>query len=228
VILLHLNLPNTYVQQPLRELAQELNLPLLDVRERFERKVEEHSAGVKEAAPLAPAGCCTEEHREETSLVFRAVPSEPLAEGERVYWMEFYPQLTGSAQPVNMYDDGTNGDERAGDGVWSLELAGTPPGPINYAFLTAKESTAESGITIDYARKAFTHFYAVSPDDRHPGSRWFSPLHPLPADPFSSLMVAGDPVHPNPAGHLLIAGELAPLVESVSAGLPDADEKDAG
>ena len=60
--------------------------------------------------------------------------------------------------------------------------------------------------------KAFYSYYDVNLSRIAPGSLWVSPTHHLEDVPFSSMVLQGDPVHPNIRGHEMIAEHLAPMI----------------
>jgi len=101
----------------------------------------------------------------------------------------------GDAVPnrVRMYDDGTHGDQKAGDGVWSY-AATLPAGrPIFYVYTNSGRPGQWEGLDVPYIRSVDV---AAGPREE--------PLY-APVETFGRAYLQADPWHTNAAGYQLIA-----------------------
>ncbi len=213
VILLNLDLPNVYVREPLRELARDFNLPLLDVRQLFQDLSAEEQSQTGQFPTVLAAGIYPLLDGKQKNLLFRVHSKSELEHDEGIFLLEYYPVLTELAQPLLMFDDGTHGDEVAGDRIWTLELQSEDNQDVNYTFLRQKiDPQTGAAPMIEPIIKAFYSYYDVNLSRIAPGSLWVSPTHHLEDVPFSSMVLQGDPVHPNIRGHEMIAEHLAPMI----------------
>ena len=123
------------------------------------------------------------------------------ASGRPPFVMGNQPQL-GSFTPnrVELYDDGSHGDQRAADGVFSRLVALAAPGVVTYAFSNGETPGSWTGLE-NYRLRAFE----VRAGDM---GRLVAP----PVAEFGRRDLRSDPSHPDAAGHQAIANALAPLV----------------
>src|SRR5262249_10636632 len=100
----------------------------------------------------------------------------------------------GSATPntVQMYDDGTHGDQRAGDGVWSLAVGATPGTPVFYLYTNSGTPGVWNGLDVPEIR-AFTV-------PATPGATIYRPI-----ETFGRIYMQADSWHTDAAGYELIA-----------------------
>src|SRR5262249_4911327 len=137
----------------LRKIADELNVPLVDslqliggARERIERELEANlglkpDSSSSAALPLGSGG---------TSVVFR-VDRGTVDVPKRLSIVGTHEQL-GSIVPntVAMHDDGTGGDQKAGDGVWTF-TANLPSGrPVFYVYTNSGEAGRWEGLDLPH------------------------------------------------------------------------------
>jgi hypothetical protein len=125
-----------------------------------------------------------------------------------------------------MYDDGTHGDQRAGDGVWSLAATAQPGTPVFYVYTNSGTPGVWNGLDVPEIR-AFTV-------PANAGRTVYRPI-----DTFGRVYVQADSWHPDAAGYDLIAhavlarvmdlGRVAPrrsaragAVDDLAAGRADA------
>jgi len=114
------------------------------------------------------------------------------------------PQLGNFApNTVSMHDDGTHGDERAGDGVWSLAATFTPGSRLAYVYTNSGTRGRWEGLDIPHIRNVI-----VPPS---PGRR---PVY-LPIETFGRLYMQADDWHTDAAGYDLIARAVVDAVARV-------------
>ena len=186
----------------LRRIASDEHLPLVDslaivasARERLERDIETR-LGLRQAystgsEPVAPSGQAL------TRVVFRvsrgdyAVPRAMSISGTD-------PQL-GAVEPnaVAMRDDGQDGDERAGDGVWSLAAAFAPGTHLTYVYTNSGTRGKWEGLDVPHLRDVVV---PASPD----GSTVY-----LPIETFGRVYMQADDWHTDASGYDLIARAVA-------------------
>src|SRR5262249_44226793 len=101
----------------LKELSAELNLPLVDWSDMLARASQNQVAGRERHLGVARSSAISvpdEDHL--MDVVFR------VSQGAQRMYISGSPPSLNSFQPntLSMYDDGTHGDEVAGDKIWSL------------------------------------------------------------------------------------------------------------
>ena len=118
------------------------------------------------------------------------------------------PQL-GSLVPnaVPMRDDGTNGDEHAGDGVWSLTASFAPGTRVVYMYTNSGARGRWEGLDVPHIRQVLV---PASPDG--------NPVY-LPVDTFGKIYMQADNWHTDASGYDLIARAAADAIVSAAADL---------
>jgi lysophospholipase L1-like esterase len=115
------------------------------------------------------------------------------------------PQL-GNLVPnrVLMHDDGSNGDERAGDGVWSLSVSLPAGAALSYVYTNSGRTGVWEGMDVPAIRHATV-----------PAASEHEVVY-LPIETFGELYMQADSWHTNAKGYDLIADavarEVAPLL----------------
>lgn len=117
------------------------------------------------------------------SLLRVRVPPES---GEIV--VRYGAALSPETTDVPMYDDGSNGDQQAGDGIWSRTIS-VPPGSIRYAFY---RRTPDGELVKEY-RDTYIESLRMLP----------SSLNVI--DEFGKIFLQSDYAHPDEEGALLVA-----------------------
>src|SRR5262249_35604906 len=188
----------------LKAVAADTHVPLVDslqlvadARAKMERDVESRLALAHSTAPQAPGGT---QAPALTRVIFRvargqyAVPRAMSIAGTD-------PQL-GDASPntVLMHDDGTGGDERAIDGVWSLETTFPPETHLSYVYTNSGTPGRWEGLDVPPIRSVVI---PPSPDG--------VPVY-LPVETFGEVYMQADEWHTNAAGYELIAREVAEVI----------------
>jgi lysophospholipase L1-like esterase len=162
---------------------------LLDVR----RKIEEEIEAKLQLQPSNEQRLPLQGEIEVIFRVYQGTCSVPKA----IYIVGAHETL-GNLVPntVTMYDDGTHGDQRAGDGVWSY-TARFPPGTV--VFYTYTNSGAEGkweGLDVPAIRR-------FKVETTKTGQRVYAPI-----DTFGKMYMYADAWHTNAAGSELIAEAL--------------------
>jgi lysophospholipase L1-like esterase len=108
------------------------------------------------------------------------------------------PQL-GDVEPnaVLMHDDGTGGDERAGDDVWSLAATFVPGTRLTYVYTNSGARGRWEGLDVPHLRNVTV---PPSPDGR--------PVY-LPIETFGRVYMQADDWHTDAVGYDLIARAVA-------------------
>src|ERR1700730_3255196 len=156
-ILLHNELrPGSPYQAALRRISQEENVPLVDNCELLLAARQHIEAELEQRLGLQPSLVDVEKNVEKNSggveLVFRVYTgNRPVATS--MYITGPYPQL-GDATPntVQMYDDGTHGDEKAGDHVWSLAVKFSPGQKVFYVYTNSGEKGKWQNVDVPKVR----------------------------------------------------------------------------
>jgi len=138
------------------------------------------------AAPAAARG------EGEVDVVFRVAADRQAAPGD-IFIVGAHPAL-GALVPnrVAMYDDGTHGDQRAGDGVWSYTAALAPSQRLAYVYTIGGREGQWEGLDVPALRTV-----AV---DGPAGRRLYRPI-----ESFGKLYLQADAWHTDATGYDLIA-----------------------
>jgi hypothetical protein len=148
------------------------------------------STGPSSPAPPAPGAL--------TQVVFRVSHGAfPVAGAMSIVGTD--PQL-GNRVPnvVLMHDDGTSGDERAGDGVWTAMASLLPGTRVSYVYTNSGGRGRWEGLDIPHLRSV------VVPARRAPAY--------LPVETFGRLYMQADDWHTDATGYDLIARAVAKAV----------------
>jgi hypothetical protein len=182
----------------LKEISKELNLPLVDWSDLLARasqsQIADRERGLGIARSLATA---IPDKKPVIEVVFRVY--QGIADvSQRMY-------ITGSHSSLNafepntlpMYDDGTHGDEVAGDKIWSLKVRLPPDSTTLYTYTNSGTRGEWNGLDMALVRQ-------VDPG-RFLGGK-------LPLDEFGTANMHADPWHTNAEGNSIVANELASIV----------------
>jgi hypothetical protein len=189
----------------LRRISAEKNVPLVD----SETLVADASA--KMASDLETRLALTPEVRRpgpfgpgNTTVVFRVYRGAyPVASAMSIAGND--PQL-GDLAPntVLMHDDGAGGDQRAGDGVWSLTASFAPGTRLSFVYTNSGAHGRWEGLDVPHIRHLVV-----------PRSTDGQPVY-LPVDTFGRIYMQADDWHTDATGYDLIARAVADAV----TGLP--------
>ncbi|MBN2326156.1 MAG: hypothetical protein JXR73_03310 [Candidatus Omnitrophica bacterium] len=211
-IVLNLDLPNTWVREPLQRLHEELDVAYLDVQSLFhaQSRPDPRTESLRQA--LRKEGIDSLADRPKTTLLFRVWIPEEIT----IQTISFL-LLNSSVHPfpwqIRLFDDGSHGDEQAGDRVWSGRIEWESNEIVDYCFLT--ERLPDEQPLYENSLKALRYYHYADLRDIPPGAEWISPIHTLNRLPFEHLMIPGDVIHPNAQGHQVIAENLAPIVREI-------------
>ncbi|MGI6456262.1 MAG: SGNH/GDSL hydrolase family protein [bacterium] len=213
-ILVHGNLLNFESQSALETLAQEMEVPLLDLRKLFKDLGGADERRLITQLNLKPTRYETVSGDAKSRALFRLYASEGQAVETPVYITSdsgiFH---SGEAPYTRMYDDGTHGDEKRGDNVWSLEVTLDTPQQFNYGFVdagTAQQNNPQKPV----------YFYHFEPAPFEGAFYWASPVFLFGQPPFAHFLQSGELPLPNELGHQAIAERLAYLVRNPHSTAP--------
>ena len=194
LIVVNLDLARTDAVQGMKMGVSETGGAYLDMRKLFDRAHRDRTERIEKAQRLPAARA-----KDKRSLLRSRAPQ---GRGVSVEWRPFLGQ-TSSFKP--MRDDGSHGDQAAGDGIWSVYVPQRPGQRLLYAFwrTVAGEKTRE-----------------FEPGSNL-GGRWRMELIPksgiMPIDDFGHYFLHTDNSHPDEEGHRLIAEALVPSVLELEA-----------
>jgi len=221
-VLVNTNLLNFNRTSAFEKLATQLDVPLLDIRALFDRLGQFEERRKSFALSLAK----NENYETDgfnhfyaeanSTYLFRVYVPESLAVASTVFITGNHP-LLGDSRPnlVRMYDDGTHGDERAFDRIWSLRLHFDEPKTLYFTF-TQAGGEGYYGTERDAREitpKTHTFLYQVSPPDFADAVEWKSPVFILNRIPFAHLLLNESSPFPNELGHKAIARRLAHILQ---------------
>jgi lysophospholipase L1-like esterase len=190
----------------LRRIAEELDVPLVDslaiveaaragIEESLETRL--NLAGRDDHLPPPPAG--------KTTVVFRAYrDSVEVPKGLSIVGVD--PQL-GALVPntIAMHDDGTGGDQKAGDGVWTYVAAFAPSTMVSYVYTNSGTPGQWEGLDVPHIRRA-----EVPP--KTDGRAFY-----LPIETFGRIYMQGDDWHTDRVGYDAIAHAVARAIAMLRA-----------
>jgi len=136
----------------------------------------------------------------DVDVVFRvSVGGHPVPQA--MYIVGTDPAL-GATVPnrVRMYDDGTHGDQRAGDGVWSLTVRVRPGARLFYMYTNSGREGVWEGLDVPEIRTTTVNPTAAGGPAYHP------------IEIFGAIPMHADSWHTNAAGYDLIAGAVADTI----------------
>jgi lysophospholipase L1-like esterase len=193
VILLYNELWDTPYRTVLEKVSREREAPLVDSNTLIDRARAEIERTLEEKLDLSPqaesrAGCAGE-----VEVVFRVYSGD--RPGSRaIYISGIHPKLgDGIPNQVAMKDDGTHGDQRAGDHVWSYAATFSPGTRLFYVYTNSGEKGRWTGLDIPEIRR-----YAV------PAEKGKAKVY-RPIESFGKMYLRADGWHTDAAGYELIA-----------------------
>jgi len=178
----------------IERVATAAGVPLVDSERLIARARREMEDDVERRLGLTPAAAATRTRAGEAVEVVFRVAADPRAAPRGVFIVGVHPAL-GALVPnrVAMYDDGTHGDQRGGDGVWSY-TASLPPGHrLAYVYTTGGDEGRWEGLDVPAVRTVVV----TGPGER----RLYRPI-----ESFGKLYLQADAWHTDAAGYELMAG----------------------
>ena len=132
----------------------------------------------------------------EIEVVFRLF-ADKWSVPKAMYIVGNHPKL-GELVPnkVPMYDDGTHGDQRAGDHVWSYSATFAPGTKLSYVYTNSGEEGIWEGLDVPYVRS-----FTVEAENGE--EKLYRPI-----ESFGKIYMRADPWHTNAVGYELIARAL--------------------
>ncbi len=217
VVLANLNLLNYAYSDALRSLAEEVGAPFFDARAMFDSNGGRTERQRAARMNLAPANRAPSDASNST-ITFR-VFAPSVSSGVSVVGREDW---LGGGVPgrVQLYDDGTHGDERARDSVWTLSVRFSGGRPVDYAFVPALSEGLrgrETSEALNEAKNQTLYF-------RLPAIEWATVvdettvIYELGKAPFGAFLLADDEALPNAKGHTAIAQRLASVIQQYMFG----------
>jgi hypothetical protein len=114
-----------------------------------------------------------------------------------IYIVGAHPELADLVpNKVAMYDDGTHGDQHAGDRVWSYTAAMKPGTKLFYVYTNSGEEGKWEGLDVPYIRE-------FQVEAKSCGERVY-----LPIESFGKIYLQADAWHTNALGYELVAEAL--------------------
>lgn len=211
VVLADLDIPNYYARDVYDVVARNQGLPVVHGRD----LVDPPGAGGEVPAGLRPPG---HEPQAPHEVVVRARPTRIVGA----------PSLVGEQPPLSMepgrlrlHDDGRDGDERAGDGVYSRRVA-MAGASLDYALVPGYSAGGWGAREVAGAPAPAS--FLVYDRVAQPSGRTWTRIQELEQVPYADLCVPGDPVHLNPRGLERVAGAVADLVEPLLVAVGSGEE----
>lgn len=131
-VLLHGNLLNFEILPALRTIAARWSIPLLDVRDYFDQVGQFQFRTMRNDIGLERPGMVPSA---EPRYLFRVAVPQGSQITPPLYVVGNHEALgNGAFNSVRLYDDGTHGDERRNDQIWSVELPLAFQEPLYYTF----------------------------------------------------------------------------------------------
>ena len=202
-VLLHNELrPGSPYQAALRRISQEENVPIVDNCELLLEAKRRVEAALEQRLGLQPSSVDVAKNVAANSagveLVLR-VYTGTLPVPASMYVAGPHPQL-GRATPntVSMYDDGTHGDEKGGDHVWSLAVTFSPGQKVLYVYTNSGAQGKWQNLDVPKVR-SFTVPVNLG--------RIYRPV-----ETFGELYLQADGFHTNARGYELMAQAVRDVV----------------
>ncbi len=228
-ILVNDNLLNFEGLSTLVELSETYKIPLLDIRTIFDGVGGFAERKKQFELDLEPSGMDYFDESPKTTYQFRVHSDDPRILASGISIVGNHPDLgDGVPNAVKMYDDGTHGDERAGDRVWSLQILMQTPQPIQFTFTVngSKGEWGEAETGYEHSSKNRLFFHQFVPPASERVIHWHSPVYEVNRVPFEPLLIEPTSPIPNAQGQQTIARRLAKLVrDEVKNGIAKATAK---
>jgi lysophospholipase L1-like esterase len=193
VILLYNELWDVPYRDVLQEVSRTKGVPLVDSKALIDRARTRIEKDLEEKLGLQPAKVNQAGSGGEIEVIFRVyLGQRPVPEA--IYIAGVHPKLgDGVPNKVAMYDDGTHGDQRAGDSVWSYAATFAPGTRLFYVYTNSGEKGHWEGVDIPEIRR----FTVKAPSQ---GDKVYRPI-----ETFGKMYMQADGWHTNAAGYELIA-----------------------
>jgi hypothetical protein len=195
-ILLYNELWDTPYRRVLEKVSRAQGVPLVDSKVLIDRARTRIEHDLEERLSLRPPMASRTEGNGETEVIFRVYAGRH-AVHKAIYIAGAHPKLAnGVPNKLAMYDDGTHGDQRARDDVWSYAATFAPGTRLFYVYTNSGQEGRWEGVDIPDIRR-FTVKTAAA------GERVYKPI-----ESFGKVYMQADGWHTNAAGYELIAKSL--------------------
>jgi lysophospholipase L1-like esterase len=201
VILLYNELWSTPYRMVLENISKAKGVALVDSKALIERGRTRIEQDLEQKLDLRPPKASLDTGSEEIEVVFRVYSGEhPVPKS--LYIAGMHPKLgDGVPNQIAMYDDGTHGDQRGGDKVWSYAATFSPGTTLLYVYTNSGENGRWEGLDIPEVRR-----YTVKA--AHNGKKLYRPI-----ESFGEMYMQADGWHTNAAGYELIAQSLLQILK---------------
>jgi lysophospholipase L1-like esterase len=189
----------------LRRVSNDLNVPLIDTYQIIEDARKEIERDLENRLNLASRPPVAQQTAPGVTVVFR-VAAGATSVPSRLSIVGTDPQL-GAVTPnvVAMHDDGTAGDQRAGDGVWSLSATLRPGTKVSYVYTNSGRPGRWEGLDLPHIR-------SIEVPAATDGKKAIY----LPIDTFGRVYMQADNWHTDRVGYDLIARAVAKTVPLIA------------
>lgn len=185
----------------LEEISNAEGVPLVDasaVVARARRRIERN---LEEMLDLRPTKANPTSGRQEVEIIFRVYLGKH-AVAKTIYIAGAHPKLgEGVPNRVAMYDDGTHGDQRAGDNVWSYVATFKPGAKLFYVYTNSGEEGKWEGLDVPHIR-------SFKVEAKNNDGKVYRPI-----ESFGEIHMQADAWHTNAAGYTLIAKALLEVLK---------------
>jgi len=212
-ILLNSNLLNFKITPTLKAVADKYKIPLLDIRSYFETLGAREGRRKQTQLNLARSGLDYFNGNSQTTYLIRMYNSSPQALTSGVFMNSRSIQSEDKPQQFVMYDDGSHGDERARDHVWSHLIHYEKPRDMQFSFSLNKEGNqASDDSTYERSTSNLQFYHHFTPPKSEESLAWLSPVYQMNYIPFANLLQSKSSPFPNELGHKMIARHLARML----------------
>ncbi|MBN2329617.1 MAG: SGNH/GDSL hydrolase family protein [Candidatus Omnitrophica bacterium] len=219
IVLVNDNLFNFDASSALEDVSEKYGAPLLDLRSIFDGIGGYEERRKHFELDLADSGIDYFNRDDSSDYLFRAQTSDERALSRGVFIAGDHPDLGGEAPyKVRMYDDGTHGDEKAGDRIWSLQISIKEPEPVHFTFTVNGVEEQRGDRQAEYENDSKNHVFVhlFSPPPSESTIHWRSPVYSVNRIPFEHLLLDSNSQYPNELGHRLIAHRLSKMIQDLS------------
>jgi len=157
---------------------------------------------------LSPSTARDNDASDEVEVVFRVFQGD-YSVPESIYIAGTHLKL-GNSEPnkVKMYNDGTHGDQREGDKVWSYAASFAPGTRLFYVYTNSGREGQWEGLDVPYIRN-------ITVEAKNRASRLY-----MPVETFGEVYMQADSWHTNAYGYELIAKALLKKIKQDEKVIP--------
>ena len=184
--------PDSPYRTAIERVATAAGVRWVDSQRLIARARREREDDLQRVRGLTPRTAASTNARGEVEVVFRVAADRQTVPGS-IFIVGAHPAL-GALVPnrVAMHDDGTHGDQRAGDGVWSYTASLAPGQRLAYVYTNSGSEGRWEGLDVPALRTVVVDVPA--------GRRLYRPI-----ETFGKLYLQADAWHTDATGYELIA-----------------------